>query len=531
VLTASAAAQPVQIKPEFMMIVDTSGSMTSSTGSGNNSCGYTRTRINDAKCSFRRIVDSTGDAIFGLERFAQNCRQSDGTWRGVDSTGGPTCGTTAALGQVLVGISDGNATSLVVWVNNTPNPVDCRNTADPELSAIGDTPLAGSLDAAQAYYQSAQSPIIGDSFASCRPHYVILLTDGDETCGGTPPAAATALRTTTVGSQTYDIKTYVIGFGQTPCYTPLEDIATAGGTDAPGACTAFYATDEQSLSLALSQIISSSLLQERCNGIDDNCNGECDETFPEVAVTNPACSNPHPAQTCTVGIGLSQRPGALACLPSGTGSQCVDPATGNPLTPGPPGVETCPPNGVDDDCNGIVDDQGPCPTSSPEVCNAQDDDRDTLIDEWGDLYPCPMSTPPYGANCRCFAGGVASSCPSAGPLPPPCGCLAQCGSNVGACRPGLLKCKNGLSTCEGAIGPQPESCNCIDDNCNGIVDDVPPTACYPAGTPGCSPNGMGGYTCAGICRAGATSCQCSGGTATTICNGAVTPTGEIACNG
>src|SRR5207302_4470761 len=93
------------------------------------------------------------------------------------------------------------------------------------------------------------------------------------------------------------------------------------------------------------------------------------------------CSNPHPATTCSVGVGACLRTGAFACRADGSGSECVDPMTGMPLQPGAPGVETCPPNGIDDDCNGVVDDQGPCPVCTPEVCNGVDDDCDGTADE------------------------------------------------------------------------------------------------------------------------------------------------------
>jgi hypothetical protein len=63
---AAAQAQTTIVKPEFLLIVDTSGSMTATTGMGRNSCGYTRTRMNDAACVVRNIADGVGDAIFGL---------------------------------------------------------------------------------------------------------------------------------------------------------------------------------------------------------------------------------------------------------------------------------------------------------------------------------------------------------------------------------------------------------------------------------------------------------------------------------
>src|SRR5262245_45570947 len=65
---ARAIAQEA-VKPYFLVIVDNSGSMTASTGSGTNSCGREHTRMSDAKCVLQRVVNGYGDAVFGLTRF------------------------------------------------------------------------------------------------------------------------------------------------------------------------------------------------------------------------------------------------------------------------------------------------------------------------------------------------------------------------------------------------------------------------------------------------------------------------------
>jgi hypothetical protein len=78
-------------------------------------------------------------------------------------------------------------------------------------------------------------------------------------------------------------------------------------------------------------------------------------------------------QPCTVGIGACARTGAWACSSDGSGTVCV-------ATPGSPSAETC--NGVDDNCNGSIDDGNPgggaactsggtgtCVTSGTRVCS------------------------------------------------------------------------------------------------------------------------------------------------------------------
>jgi len=47
-----------------------------------------------------------------------------------------------------------------------------------------------------------------------------------------------------------------------------------------------------------------------------------------------------------------------------------------------------------------------------------------------------------------------------------------CGSDVGACKKGVRTCDGAVfGPCEGDVGPSPEQCNGIDDNCDGQIDE------------------------------------------------------------
>ena len=97
-------------------------------------------------------------------------------------------------------------------------------------------------------------------------------------------------------------------------------------------------------------------IPETCNGLDDDCDGEVDETFTLLGDT---CDGDDSDQ-CANGV--------IACAPNALGTLCKE--------TGPDFEEIC--NEVDDDCDGLVDEGF---TVIPEFCNGVDDDCDGLVDE------------------------------------------------------------------------------------------------------------------------------------------------------
>jgi MYXO-CTERM domain-containing protein len=355
---------------------------------------------------------------------------------------------------------DGLETSF----NSSTLPGDHCNFAgggDCELRASGPRPVASAIEAIADYLK----PVIQcDGAVPCRKYSVILLSGGTESCMGNPVASATALRSNVPGTQ---VNLYVIGLSVLPSeQAQLNALAAAGGTGA-----AFFASDQAGLSNAIATIAASSTNYEKCNGLDDNCNALVDEDFPDKG------------QPCDDGkAGVCRGTGVRVCNAAGDGTVCQITNPGGAASP-----EVC--NGLDDDCDGLVDDGGVCAfcSPSPEVCNGLDDDCNGLTDD----APLDADQP--------------------------------CGLSLGECAPGLTSCVAGQLGCSGAIGPQPEACNGLDDDCDGIVDGMA-APCYsgPSGTSG-----------VGLCRPGLQACTAAAGSGVPswgACVGAVLPSDET-CNG
>ncbi len=180
---------------------------------------------------------------------------------------------------------------------------------------------------------------------------------------------------------------------------------------------------------------------ESCDGADNDCDGNVDETL---------------IRACGSSTG-SCRPGTQSCT-TGTWSIC----SGETM----PALESC--NDADDDCDGNVDEgvTRACGSSTgicrpgTETCSA------------GSFGTCIGGTTPGAETCD---GSLDENCN--GTVDEGCTCAVgttmPCGTATGACNPGSQTCNSSgaWGACMGAIGPTPEVCNGVDDDCNGTVDD------------------------------------------------------------
>jgi hypothetical protein len=279
-----------------------------------------------------------------------------------------------------------------------------------------------------------------------------------------------------------------------------------GGTGGSGgASTSTSTTSSSSASSSSGGCVPTA---ELCNGLDDDCNGTVDDG-------DPGGGTPCMAQgvfgICQLGT-VHCKNGALKC------------------TPGSPQPETC--NGLDDNCDSFVDEGilpgvgmqcntgllGLCaiglttcqgangvactasvaPGQLPESCNGQDDNCDGQVDEGipqvgmpctapGNVgvcqfgnYVCP-SAPPFQLTCQHpLPGTVQETCNGKdddcnGTIDDPALVNGQpCATGLpGVCAQGLTQCAAGSQSCNPVQPAQQELCNNQDDDCNGVVDDIP----------------------------------------------------------
>jgi hypothetical protein len=194
------------------------------------------------------------------------------------------------------------------------------------------------------------------------------------------------------------------------CYVPNADVKCADGECEIAKCKpSFIDLNGQMSDGCEFQCLPTWGGVEKCDGLDNDCDGKTDEDFDLQTDMNNCGECGH------------------VCIFANAGAACIN---------GKCVAVTCDAGFAD--ANDDAADGCECKLAGPEVCDGfADENCDGKVDE----------------GCPCIAG-------------------ANCGSQIGECQMGVSVClADGTKECAGEIKPQLEVCNYADDDCDGQKDE------------------------------------------------------------
>ena len=231
-------------------------------------------------------------------------------------------------------------------------------------------------------------------------------------------------------------------------------------------------------------------------GIDEDCDGEIDEGYDHGAA-------------CGAGIGACARPGVMVCTADRLGTECS-------AVPAEPRIELCG-DGIDNDCDGMTDDG----FDVGAICSVGRGEctRDGVIECAPDGVSTRCSARPGRPEPELCGTGADEDCD--GETDEGFDTGAACAAGRGACaRDGVTVCSaDGTGVvCGAEPGPAiAETCNGIDDDCDGDTDED--------------------FDLGAICREGEGACErpgrmvCAADGSGVECDAEPGPAGVELCNG
>ncbi len=383
-------------------------------------------RIATVKTGLTDAITAYGAADYALMLFHQRAAPFDcpmefasgpsGGWQGA---GASPCGGGFNFGDLVVGFNRENVADLLEYMDRDSNYATLNPPAAPpagldiELRGSGITPLEGAQDSAFSYVNQIRT---ADAVGTCRPYRVVLVTDGEDTCGGTPETAADVLRLA-------GVPVYVIGFAASDATIIGKQSTRLQLRAEPPA--RYLSTTQSSCQLPSLRALAIPSWWSPATArtmIATDWRTRTSQIWATPAMTAILES----VRARAIGFAMPRKTVLFAIYDCRSAQQ----------------TEVC--NGVDDNCNGVIDENGGCESCVPtvEVCDSEDNNCD------GDIDVDPIDVD------------------------------QDCGLSLGRCTSGKTKClANGTQDCDGDTGPFEEVCNGLDDDCDGVTDGMT-RGCY-----------------------------------------------------